>query len=337
MQDGSYLVEIIEDSVAPSGVRLTTMKLCYPARIHWDVLMHRAFSRSVMSTRAVPWIRSSGKDKNQDKNQDKNRDKKTSEIGSEKPNQPKPRPGMRDWVLANLYKPLHWGANRAGMKPGEAVDDTTAQLAEESWDRAFKAVLAEADALNELGVHKSVVNTLLIPFMYLNVVITSCEDGWANFLNLRLHKDAAPEIQKISKMAAIEYRKATPKPLQVGQWHLPFVTEAERSGSLFGPDLAPISAARCARTSYETMDGTDPVFDADLKLFDTLAGSDPKHANPLEHAAEAAAVDCVSGNFRGWVQYRKTLPGEAATIKTFGPEQIDERLALYGDRDFLIA
>jgi hypothetical protein len=66
----------------------------------------------------------------------------------------------------------------------------------------------------------------------------------------------------------------------------------------------------------------------DLKLYRRLVASEPLHASPAEHQAtpDTCHGDCAPvgfksqlwwdhpeehGNFKGWRQFRKTLPGEA--------------------------
>ena len=46
--------EIVADSLAPSGVRLTTFVLTYPRFIHAEFMTHRMFSRNASSSRAIP-------------------------------------------------------------------------------------------------------------------------------------------------------------------------------------------------------------------------------------------------------------------------------------------
>jgi hypothetical protein len=50
-----------------------------------------------------------------------------------------------------------------------------------------------------------------------------------------------------------------------------------------------------------------------MRRFLQLAGSDPKHASPLEHQASPMRPfqDLrLTGNFVGWTQFRKYLPNE---------------------------
>lgn len=91
-----------------------------------------------------------------------------------------------------------------------------------------------------------------------------------------------------------------------------------------------IATARCARVSYLNFEGKDD-YEADIKLHDRLLESG--HMSPFEHCAkvmsereyEAASVICLdheitellpnysigwSGNFRGFIQYRKMITGE---------------------------
>lgn len=105
--------------------------------------------------------------------------------------------------------------------------------------------------------------------------------------------------------------------------------------------LCSVSAARCARVSYLTHEGKRDIL-ADMHLHDRLVSM--KHWSPLEHVAQAMevpsesalaeidemlgewhinswmhglmirglAAERWSGNFRGWVQYRKLFQGEHA-------------------------
>jgi hypothetical protein len=115
-----------------------------------------------------------------------------------------------------------------------------------------------------------------------------------------------------------------PVELGYGDWHLPYVSieELQLMGSTLGFEgLIKVSVARCARVSYLTHDGKrDPA--ADLALYTRLASAG--HMSPLEHAARPAHDLDVDespdhsppneqffGNFRGWVQHRKLIEGEA--------------------------
>jgi hypothetical protein len=51
----------------------------------------------------------------------------------------------------------------------------------------------------------------------------------------------------------------------------------------------------------------------DIALHDKLVVEQPVHASPAEHQGQAALKGTRSGNFSGFIQYRKTLPNETMT------------------------
>ena len=86
-----------------------------------------------------------------------------------------------------------------------------------------------------------------------------------------------------------------------------------------------IATARCARVSYTVVGEEEKKdnYENDINLHDRLAKSG--HWSPFEHCAQAMSRDNflfdgeeiiqygISGNFVGWVQYRKTMPNENIT------------------------
>ncbi len=94
-----------------------------------------------------------------------------------------------------------------------------------------------------------------------------------------------------------------------------------------------ISAARCAAVSYRN---TDYTLEKSLQVYDRLVGAEKKHGSALEHQAtpmeqtQQAYRNCPerpaswedgvthtdikgnmwSGNFKGFIQHRKLIPGE---------------------------
>jgi thymidylate synthase ThyX len=176
------------------------------------------------------------------------------------------------------------------------------------------------------------VNRLLEPFQHITVVVTSTE--WSNFFALRCHPDAQPEIKVLAEAMYVQYSASTPKSLLSGEWHLPFIPDTwdfrtstieeckyypfELTNGLTATDLLiRRSVARCARVSYLNHDGTAPSLEKDLELYNRLVAGTPMHASPTEHQAMAIPnAEMRSGNFVGWIQYRKTLANE--NITTFG-------------------
>jgi thymidylate synthase ThyX len=302
--------KIILDSVSPEGHRLTTFELRYPKFIHGEFMTHRVFSRNASSSRAIPTK------------------KYLEEVRS-------------DELRAC---PVFWGKNQAGMQAAEELTGSELIDAKHAWARA---ALNAADIAEEMmvdGVHKQIVNRILEPFIHINVVVTATE--YMNFFGLRLDAGAQPEIRALAETMWAAYNRATPiRPneiihtLRPGQWHLPYV-KYEPSGSnryQEGVELTQAirqSVARCARVSYRSFEtGKESTLDEDLALYDKLLGSQPIHASPAEHQAtpdsghfihgltQEARPDgrigimwdhpAEQGNFVGWCQYRKMLPGEA--------------------------
>jgi thymidylate synthase ThyX len=200
--------------------------------------------------------------------------------------------------------PLEWGRNQKGMSASDVLTPEEEATAKRIWLEARDAAVAHARKLMDLKVHKQELNRVLEPFLWHTVVVTATE--WENFFALRCAPNAQPEI----RAAAMEMRRAidasTPLPVDYGQWHLPLLQDDERALPL--ETQKKISAARCARVSYLTHDGTREV-EKDLELHDRLESD--RHLSPFEHVATPLQDTQFHANFRGWVQMRAEI--EAAT------------------------
>lgn len=270
--------KIIKDSVGPSRVRLTTYVLKYPRFIHAEFMTHRMFSRNASSSRAIPVKR------------------------------------MIEEVEKNWAKPLDFHKNKKGMQGGDLLTGKESENAYDTWRRAKDAAVKHAKKLADQGVHKQYVNRLLEPFAHISVVCSATE--YSNFFGLRYHSLAQPEIHYLAKQMWFAYMHSTPQELDNGEWHLPFVRDDEVEMEKIEPRggvYAPLrkSVARCARVSYNNHDGSYSTLANDTQLYERLLGAQPIHASPAEHQAMAVPDENVrSGNFRGWIQYRKTLTDE---------------------------
>ena len=72
-----------------------------------------------------------------------------------------------------------------------------------------------------------------------------------------------------------------------------------------------MSAARIARVSYTKQD-LEKSLSEDWALSSKLIESG--HMSPFEHQGWASDEPGVSGNFRDWLQFRKSLQGEARSL-----------------------
>lgn len=160
---------------------------------------------------------------------------------------------------------------------------------------------------------------------------------------LKINKGAA-EIHMMALAEAMwdAYNESTSNELKDGEWHIPFGDKLEEDQFLTLQDVdnkfpkdamgfynnakIKIATARCARVSYTVVgeEGKPDNYDNDIKLHDRLAASG--HWSPFEHCARAmegyipesiaeypmsyTPVNEWSGNFRGFIQYRKTFEGE---------------------------
>ncbi|PLC44500.1 hypothetical protein C0Q88_07420 [Ralstonia pickettii] len=268
--------KVIEDSIAAHGKRLTTLQLVYPRFIHAEFMTHRVFSRNASSSRAIPIAK------------------------------------MIEQVLNSPAMPVHWGKNQPGMQAKEQVSDETATTAAANWVRAAHDAAQRAYVLMDLGIHKQVVNRILEPFQHIHVVVTASE--WDNFMELRAHEDAQPEIHELAVQIRAAMTSSTPvlrlrNRQSAYNWHLPYVSAEERHARRDEPYLlAKLSTARCARVSYLTHDGAEPSIVKDLELFDRLVGARPLHASPTEHQAYPLPLSTQSSkNFFGWRQHRELI------------------------------
>jgi hypothetical protein len=195
--------------------------------------------------------------------------------------------------------PIHWGANNVGMQSKKELTGIKKWIAKKTWNLTGKLVCGIVWVVNKIcKPHKQTFNRLLEPWQYISVIITATE--WDNFLELRDHHDAQPEIRELACAIKSALYYSTPVERYA---HLPYVTECERNEFPL-PTCMSISSARCARVSYLTHEGNIPTIEKDLKLYNSLVGSNPIHASPTEHPAISMGESKFYKNFRDWKQWR---------------------------------
>lgn len=208
-------------------------------------------------------------------------------------------------VKENPFIPAAFGANKKGMQAGDLVDEQTNESARNSWLFARSMAVAAAQELESLNIHKQWANRLLEPFCWHTIIVSATD--WDNFFALRCNEAAQPEIRTAAELMQQAINKSNPVFKGDLDWHLPLVDARDDSLSL--EEKKKVSVARCARVSYETHEGIrDPS--ADIQLYERLVSSG--HFSPLEHVAKPtnSAMSSYIGNFRGWIQHRKQIPGE---------------------------
>lgn len=300
--------KVICDSIfADSKKRIISFETYDPrAILHEEFLTHRALSRNASSSRATPVS------------------------------------AMVEQVKTDPALPIRWGISGKGMQDhGEMTAEQAARV-KTIFLGARDDMLRRVGQLMKLNPApaKQIVNLLLRPWEHIRVVSTATE--WTNFFALRMHKDAKPEFQELARKMWKAMRESTPRVLKHGEWHLPYiaqheldalsVTREDKREEALG-NMIKVSAARCARTSYLNHRGKVASFAEDIDLYDRLVGGDAMHASPLEHQCtpdtsrvvfDTAAKKVkrvwdnptLHGNLVGWIQHRKTLPGENVTNYT---------------------
>jgi len=207
---------------------------------------------------------------------------------------------MVERVLQNPAMPVEWGVNKPGMSASEVLTPQLAEEAKAGWLRARDSAVEHVRSLQQLNVHKQVINRIMEPFMWHTVIVTATE--WDNFFSLRLAENAQPEIRIAAQHMRAAIDASKPTPIALGEWHLPLVQDDERSLPI--EQLKKVSAARCARVSYLTHDGKRDI-EKDIELCERLWSD--RHLSPFEHVATPSSDVGFHANFRGWVQMRKEI------------------------------
>jgi hypothetical protein len=286
--------KIIADSISEKGKRITTFELEYPRFIHSELMTHRMLSRNAASSRAIP-------------------------VNT-----------MIGLVWSNPAQPVHWGKNQAGMQAKEELTGFRLWATKKIWNVSGKVACGFAWILNKVGCHKQIVNRITEPWSHIKVVATATE--WDNFFYLRNHPDAQPEIHELARIMWDLYKNSTPKELKEGEWHLPYISSSDgkyyttstpipiagfpedkpmykvfASDEISLEDAKKLSASLCAQTSFRK---ADESVDKAIRIYDRLVVSRPVHSSPFEHQATPSDdPELVSGNLRGWFQFRESIDG----------------------------
>lgn len=290
--NGQIEVEILADSTW-RGHRLTTFRAKIPKYMLAQLATHRMLSKNSASSRAIP-------------------PEKMIAIVEDDP-----------------FIPARVGLKHTGMQASSYIEAGNPRYDQflRVWQQAIDWAIRNARALAELEISKQILNRVIDNFAMINIVISATE--WSNFLALRAHEDAQEEISILAYLILDALNNNSPIELKSGEWHIPFgdifdenrLSELSQTTTIEVDEIKRrIAIARCARVSYNNFSGKDD-YSLDLKLFGQLL--DDRHMSPFEHVAYAMSKSeytrfslstpeltwlGVCGNFRGWVQYRKTFP-----------------------------
>jgi thymidylate synthase ThyX len=282
----SICARVVADSINEQGNRVTTFIVLCPRIVLAEFNTHRVLSRNSASSRARPF-----------------------QV-------------VLQEVVEDPFIPIRWLTAHKGMQGTEEIADP--KIAIQKWLLASKCAVTSAKLLDEENVTKQFVNRLLEPFMWHEVIITAT--AFENFFALRAHPDAEIHIARLAECMLEAYNASTPRTLHAGEWHVPFSDQIddERVAKLVTATKSMdeikrmIAVARCARISYKPFGSEDEYnYAADLKLFASLVANN--HMSPLEHLGRAMTMEersqlnARSGNFEGFIQYRKMFQDENRT------------------------
>lgn len=266
-RETNITAKVICDSVSEDGVRITTLEVEYPRFIHSEFMTHRELSKNSSSSRAVPIDKMLGNTRN------------------------------------NMAIPLYWGKSKSGMQADGEVSKFDEVKGVLNWEKSFNYIEQRILDMKDLGLHKQISNRLSEPFQMMKVVVTAT--NWDNFFNLRVHRDAQPEICMLAYKMYQVINDSRPYKLKAGEWHLPYVETGHWGDEVkyyitdiswdddqsYGmkyekyltlEDAIKISASCCAQVSYRN---TDMSLEKADKIFDMLVKADVLHASCFEHLA----------------------------------------------------
>ena len=293
--------KIVADSINSHSERITSFLLVMPRCILSEFNTHRVFSRNSASSRAIPFKK------------------------------------MVEMVENDPFIPLRFQKDHSGMQGTEYFTGWREKVVRMGWISASKIACISAKKLYKLGLTKQLCNRILEPFAWHTVLVTSTD--YENFFALRANDAAEIHIQELAYEMLNIYNSSKPKYLYGDEWHIPYGDEIDENklielySSIYGHLVSDsisrntyfsrmwelrvkIATARCARTSYTTIDTKlKHDYQKDIELCDKLIAQG--HFSPLEHCAKAMTfhehdeyINGWCGNFQGFIQYRKKIKNE---------------------------
>lgn len=322
-----FRVKVIDDAVYTddAGVshRLVCFQLTYPRVLLAEINTHRVLSRSSESSRAIP-------------GRVRLRQLKLSPYRPMRWGSRQAGMGAGDDLTGDMaaYASAWWErlleealtATQCLIDAGSAKEDLNRVT--EPWALCRTVITSSQwDNFFALRTHEAA----FLPFRFLaRAMYVAYRDHMP--LTAEIGDLFLPYIKPDDNQKANEYAMADKAALAPHPMLLNGCTSVRRSWARY--HLCRWSAARCARVSYGLLDGKPATPEADDATWAKLVGIEdvqhaarcspellspgewpyrPIHASPLEHQAMPAfAPDhrALSGNLRGWVQFRKLIGGE---------------------------
>jgi thymidylate synthase ThyX len=315
----AHSARILAASISPDGVPLTTFELVLPRIVLAEFNTHRMFSRNSASSRAIPvekMIRMVQEDPYIPTHWGKNQKGMQAEVEVDEPTQQKAQAAWlhaRDAAVAQTSRMLDLGIHKQiTNRLLEPFLWHTVICTATEWSNFFHL-------RNNPAAHPDIqVVAEMMQELYENAREPE-EIGYGKW-----HMPLLCPADILEACTRLDGR--------MFDINIPRDLLSDRVEEL----LAKVSIARCARVSLLTHEGKRDL-DEDVGLYDKLLVSG--HMSPFEHVARPAHThrqgdlykgdfhcgfgkvsqwpenvkdeELWFGNFRGWVQYRKTIPYEA--------------------------
>ena len=324
LADYSLLVMLDSKTHEPVNSRLSTFISRYPRYVHAEALRHRVISRNAASSRARS-VKSTIKEVMTNPVIPLFTVNQKGMGGRFAP--PEIREALiTEWLLArdkdvaSVLSMLINPSIRNGKTDSEVANDYEALL-DDYYQNGYD--LEGEPKPGYLSAHKQQFNRIIEAYSQFEEVITS--SYWGNFLNLRNHPDAQPEIKAVAVLVQRALELSTPVQRE---FHIPFIAQADIPGidADWETVMKPVflrAAAESAQISYNDKSSSSKVTATDrlgVRLFES------NHLSPFEHSAiasdtyfshisktadhlEKSPEKLVSNFDPSWVQLRPVLAG----------------------------
>jgi hypothetical protein len=206
---------------------------------------------------------------------------------------------MRFDALNNYFQPTLFQGDNKGMYSTTELSPLRQKLAALVWNSARLTAVFHHKLFSLVGVHKEISNRVIEPYLY----STASHSSWQWLIQQRIKPDAQPQFRELAIKIKFNIEQSTPKRLQVGEYHLPYITLTDK-GTHTRDELVKLSVARCAAVSYKTFDGKLGN-EAALRIYEKLKES--KHLTPFEHVATPTTLYHQNCYNAGWHTERNLL------------------------------
>lgn len=344
-------VKIVADSLNEFGNRITTMVVTFPRFILAELNTHRMFSRNSASSRAIPFEKMVESVKNNPFVPIAWQKDHKGMQGTDYLDEQRSQFSREIWLSAKDQTVS--AANALSLQNAtkqlcnrllEPFMWHTVLITATEWENFFALRCPQYQSYDKMYRSRKDVMK--------GADISDFED-YSKFseLDWLARNKGQAEIHMMALAEAMwdARNESVPVQLKAGEWHIPFGGTIFHWDTSMNLEINPgyvdsldtlkvkIATAMCARVSYTVVgeEGKEPNYENDIKLHDRLLQSG--HMSPFEHCAQAMNREQYngsfvstnfkksdtsewdtqdygwSGNFQGFIQYRKMIPNENRT------------------------